>query len=61
MIFSILLTVTTLAQKPREPSCTELKIAAQSYSEAEIIAHARRQGFTQADIERIRKRCLPRS
>lgn len=60
MILAILLTLAT-APAPREPSCVEVKAYIEIHGEAAAIAHARRQGFTQADIDRIRKRCLPRS
>lgn len=61
MILAILLTATTLAVKPREPTCTELIIAIRMYGEAAVEAEARRKGATTTDIDRIRKRCLPRS
>ena len=61
MILTIFLTVTALAVKPREPSCVEVKAYVAMHGEAAATAQARRQGFTQADIDRIRKRCLPRS
>lgn len=61
MILAILLTVTTLAVKPREPTCTEVAIAARLYGEAAVEAEARRRGFTTSDIERIRKRCKAQS
>lgn len=59
MILAILLTLAS-APAPREPSCVEVKAYVALHGERAATAYARRQGFTQADIDRIRKRCLPR-
>jgi hypothetical protein len=60
MILAILITLAT-APAPREPSCVQVRSYVEMFGEAAAVSRARRQGFTQADIDRIRKRCLPRS
>lgn len=59
MILAILITLAT-APAPRDPSCVQVRAYVEMYGEAAAVSHARRQGFTQADIERIKRRCLPR-